>query len=110
MNTISSEHRIIHPTVSKFGKTIDKSFEHELSGLLVPGFFQGYRRINKFDRAVHLYLLRHGYTISLDNFCLEANFSSEDDQVCVYLLSNHKHMYFYMIAFIRVLGYDLYVH
>ena len=87
-NVISSEHRGIHPSVSKLGKTIEKSFEHELTGLLAPGFAQDGQRIDQLNRALHLYLLRHGHTISVDNFCLEANVSPDDDQVTILFINS----------------------
>ncbi|KAI6647810.1 Protein RMD5-like protein A [Oopsacas minuta] len=82
---ISSEHRNIHPSVSKIGKVVEKHFVQDVSDLLSLGFLQTNAKFISLSEAIQHYLLRHGFKDSLQFMSFETGVFPEKEQVELYI-------------------------
>ncbi|XP_064382046.1 E3 ubiquitin-protein ligase RMND5A-like isoform X2 [Halichondria panicea] len=58
--SISTEHKDIHASISKFGKAIDKSLQADISGLGVEGVLSDESHSRELDAAICEHLFRQG--------------------------------------------------
>lgn len=56
---ISSEHKDVHATISKFGRAIDKNFQLDISGICKEAVFAG-EKSNKLNTVICEHLFRQG--------------------------------------------------
>ena len=81
ISNTSSQHRNIHPNVSKLGKAIEKHFVQEYSYLLDVGLLKNADNNNALLEIIQMYLYRNGFSSSIRSFQIESDVYLDKEKV-----------------------------
>ncbi|KJE93463.1 hypothetical protein CAOG_04251 [Capsaspora owczarzaki ATCC 30864] len=77
---VTEEHRDMHATVSRFGKTIDKAFVTDIDKFANPAAFEG-AQAALLNEVIAKHLLRQGHFAAAETFIRESGLTLEQPQL-----------------------------